>query len=325
MNLHSAFLKAISFYAAHHGTTAPADLKELLPSVERLWKKRKVVIKDVQHLLWIWEQCSTGFGYRIANYGLGKVCLERVSRVERAIDDNDMLEQFEQMVDFLWEKALDAVDGDESQVDFIGTLGVSTIHESLTPFTSFRKGQQRLQDLRGGVIKVKTERLKAAPLEELPAKTPDATNARRTGLLDRIRDKALRQSKLPPPPSKEMLLRQAAAQRVEEVAGVLALLRPASYVGSGLTAEVAAQRKPFGLEMIAQIVRDSLKNPISTQEVELCLELLARTDIAGQWVNFVTVNNIKSVVLKSCADVNPKDIGVKVRELKLDAAPTSES
>ncbi|KAF7592028.1 hypothetical protein BBP40_000751 [Aspergillus hancockii] len=324
VNLHSAFIRAISFHTAHHGASAPADLREFLPTVQRLWKKRKVVVKDVQHLLWIWEQGYTGFGYRIANYGLGKVCLERVRREERSIDDNEMQEQFEQAVDLLWEKALDTVDGDESQVDFVASLGVSTIHESLTPFTSFRKGQQRLQDLKGGVIKVKTERLKAASSEGLPVKTPDATNARRTGLLDRIRDKALRQSKLPPPPSKEVLLRQAAAQRVEEVAGVLALLRPAGYVGSGPTASVTTQRKPFRLEMIAENVQDSLKNPISQREVELCLELLARPDIAGQWVNLVTVNHIKSVVLKSCADVSPKDIGVKARELKLDAAPTSE-
>ncbi|KAE8146449.1 hypothetical protein BDV25DRAFT_162407 [Aspergillus avenaceus] len=327
MNLHSAVLKALTFYAAHHGATTPADLKEFLPSVERLWKKRKVVVKDLQRLLWIWEQCSevTGPSHRLANYGLGKVCLERVSREDLRIDDNELQEQFEQTVELLWEKALDAVDGDESRVDFLETLGVSSIHESLAPFTTFRKGQQRLQDLKYGVIKVKTERLRAAPLNETPAKTPDATNARRTGLLDRIRNKALRQSTLPPPPSKETLLRRAAAQRVEEVVGVLALLRPAGYVGSGPTAMVAAQRKPFRMEMIAQNVQDSLKNPISAQEVEMCVELLARADIAGQWVNLVTVNHIKSVVLKSSADVNPKEIGAKARELKIDANETASA
>ncbi|KAE8349237.1 hypothetical protein BDV28DRAFT_141640 [Aspergillus coremiiformis] len=319
VKLHSAFLKAITFHTAHHGTVVPADLREFLPSVERLWKKRKVVVKDLQRLLWIWEQDSeaTGLDYRIANYGLGKICLEHVRREKWAIHDNELQEQFEKAVDLLWEKALDAVDGDESRADLIGTLGVSAIHESLTPFTSFRKGQQRLQDLKGGVIKVKTEKLKANPVGDSLAKTPDTTNARRTGLLDRIRDKALRQSKLPPPPSKDTLLRRAAVQRVEEVAGVLALLRPAGYVGSGPTAIMAAQRKPFRLEMIVQNVQDSLKNPISGQEVEICLEVLARADIAGQWINLVTVNHIKSVVLKSSADVNPKDIGAKARELQI--------
>ncbi|PIG88255.1 hypothetical protein AARAC_005935 [Aspergillus arachidicola] len=299
IKLHSAFLKAITFHHAHHGTVTPADLREFLPSVERLWKKRKVVVKDVQRLLWIWEQDSeaTGLNYRIANYGLGKICLERVRREQWVIDDNELQEQFEQIVDLLWEKALDAANGDESQVDFIATLGVSSIHESLTPFTNFRKGQQRLQDLKGGVIKMKMEKLKAAPVAE---------------------SKALRQSKLPPPPSKEMLLRRAAVERIEEVAGVLALLRPVGYVGSGPKATVAAQRKPFRLEMIVQNVQDSSKNPISEKEVEICVEVLAQPDIAGQWVDFVTVNHIKSVVLKSCADINLKDIGAKVRELKFE-------
>ncbi|KAE8380014.1 hypothetical protein BDV26DRAFT_258113 [Aspergillus bertholletiae] len=320
IKLHSAVLKAITFHHAHHGAITPADLREFLPSVERLWKKRKVVVKDLQRLLWIWEQDSeaSGLNYRIANYGLGKVCLERVRREQWAIDDNELQEQFEQIVDLLWEKALDAADGDEDRVDFITTLGVSFIHESLTPFTTFRKGQQRLQDLKGGVIKMKTEKLKAAPVEEASGKTLDATNARRTGLLDRIRNKALRQSKLPPPPSKETLLRRAAVERIEEVAGVLALLRPTGYIGSGPTATVAAQRKPFRLEMIVQNVQDSSKNPISGKEVEICVEVLARADIAGQWIDFVTVNHIKSVVLKSSADVNLKDIGAKARELKLD-------
>ncbi|KAA8646089.1 DNA replication factor Cdt1 C-terminal domain-containing protein [Aspergillus tanneri] len=326
LNLHMAFVKALTLHAAHHGIVAPAELHEFLHSIERLWKKRKVVAKDLQRLIWIWEQVAQSTTsaprFRLANYGLGRVCLERMDRTQQVnpVNENELHDQFEQTVELLWEKALDAVGGDENRVDFIATLGVSSIHESLTPFTTFRKGQQRLQDLKGGVIKLKTERLRSTNTQEAEGqvKTPEATNARRMGLLDRIRDKALRQSKLPPPPSKEMILRGAAAQRAEEVAGVLACLRPAGYVGSGPKATVAAQRKPFRLEMIVQNVQDSMRNPISDREVEICLEILSQTDIAGQWVNLVTVNQIKSVVLKSCADVNLKDIGTKVSQLNLE-------
>ncbi|PWY87888.1 DNA mismatch repair protein Msh2 [Aspergillus sclerotioniger CBS 115572] len=328
VNLHSAFLKAVALHAMHNGVTAPADLRELLPTIERLWKKRKVVAKDLQRLLWVLEQESeaTAFpGYRIANYGLGRVCLERVLRDgEERTSESDLQERFEQSVDLLWEKALDAVDGDETRVDFVGTLGVAIIHESLTPFTTFHKGQQRLQDLKGGVIRLKTEKLRADAKEDAPEKPVDATSTRRKGLLDRIKDKQLRQAKLPPPPSKEMLLRRAAAERVEEVAGVLALLRPAGYVGTGAKAVTTAQRTPFRMEMIAQNVRDSVRSPISQQEVEICVEILAREDVAGGWVNLVTVNHMRSVVLKSCADVQPKEIGAKVAQLKIGwDAPTT--
>lgn len=321
LGLHSAFLKALTIHAAHQGSSTPADMREFLYSVERLWKKRKVVVKDIQRLLWVRDQCHADVGpaYRLANYGLGRVCLEKLVREGRKdrVNETESQEKFEETIDLLWEKALDAAGGDEDQVDFVNTLGVAPVHESLTPFTAFRKGQQRLQDLKGGVIKMKTERLRAGPQAATPEKTPEATTARRTGLLDRIRDKALRQSKLPPPPTKEMLLHRAAVQHVEEVAGVLSLLKPAGYVGTGIKALVATRRTPFRMEMIVQNVQDSLRTPISEKEVEVCLEILSRADIAGQWVELVTVNQMKSVVLKSCNDVNTKEIGAKVAALKI--------
>ncbi|KAI9929194.1 hypothetical protein ASPWEDRAFT_36826 [Aspergillus wentii DTO 134E9] len=312
LNLHLAFSKALTIHFAHNGATTPADLREFLPSIERLWRKRKVVVKDLQRLVWISEQGTQTSGptFRLANYGLGKICLERVNRDR--VDENEMQERFEQTVELLWEKAEESDDGRE----FIETLGVSLIHESLTPFSSFRKGQQRLQDLKGGIIRMKTEKLKAEKEDDGSTKKPEATTNRRMGLLDRIKNKELRQSKLPPPPSKDMLLRRAAAERVEEVVGIVACLRPVGYVGTGIKAMLAAQRKPFRLETMVQNIQDSMRNPISAQEVEMCLELLARPDVAGQWVNLVAVNEIKSVVLKSSADVSPKEIGAKVDQIK---------
>ncbi|KAL2854341.1 hypothetical protein BJY01DRAFT_205385 [Aspergillus pseudoustus] len=324
LRLHSAFLKAVTIHAAHRGAAAPADLRDFLPSVERIWKKRKVVVKDLQRLLWIWEkedESATGAMFRLANHGLGRVCLERVVGRTEPIHEPELQTRFEQVVDLLWKKALNLAEGDETVVDFIATLGLTSIQESLTPFTAFRKGQQRLQDLKGGVIKLKMEvlRTEAASDESstAPKKSLDATTTRRQGLLDRIKNKELRQSKLPPPPSKEILLRRAAAERVEEVASVLALLRPVGYMGSGPMARIAAQRTPFCLETIMRNVQDSTRNPISDKEVEACLEILSREDVAGHWINIVVVNQLKSVVLRSCGDVQLKDIGAKVAQLKV--------
>ncbi|KAI9373701.1 hypothetical protein BJX61DRAFT_501615 [Aspergillus egyptiacus] len=323
VKLHSAFLKALTLHAAHRGLAAPADLREFLPSVERIWKKRKVVVKDLQRLLWVWANgCESTEGvFRLANHGLGRVCLEKVTGRLGHIDEKELQAQFEQAVDLIWEKALDAVEGDESRVDFMATLGLAPIQDALAPFTAFRKGQQRLQDLKGGVIKVKMEVLRAESTADetstSPSKIRDATNSRRQGLLDRIKNKELRQAKLPPPPSKETLLLRAAAGRVEEVAGVLALLRPTGYVGSGPTARMAVQRTPFCLETIVQNVQDSTRNPISDKEVEACLEILSREDVAGHWVSIVVVNQLKSVVLRSCGDIQLKEIGAKVSQLKI--------
>lgn len=336
LRLHSSFLKALTLHYAHNGITAGADLREFLRSIERLWKKRKVVVKDLQRLVWIWDQSQPQHGtenatttpkFRLANYGLGRVCLERVIREDERsgrINEAEWQEQFEQTLDLFWEKTLDSApaekDEGEDQVAarFVETLGVSPVHESLTPFTSFRKGQQRLQDLKGGVIRLKTERLRADSKNDCDGAAPkEATTNRRQGLLDRIKNKGLRQSTLPPPPSKEMLLRRAAVDRIEDVASVLASLRPAGYVGSGIKAMLAAQRKPFQIPTVVQHVQDSVRNPVSQQEVEICIDVMARADVAGHWVNYVAVNQTKMVVLKSCADVSPKEIAAKACQMRI--------
>lgn len=326
LKLHSAFLKALTLHSAHNGLIVPVDLREFLQAVGQVWRKRKVVVKDLQRLVWIWEQSHTVKSpFRLANYGLGRVCLER--EWTGRIDEAEWQEQFEQTLDLLWEKTLDSIpnlaDDEEEKVadHFVDTLGLSPVHECLTPLTSFRKGQQRLQDLKGGVIRMKTEKLRAesAKDDDSPAlKTLlDATPNRRKSLLDRIKNKELRQSTLPPPPSNDMLIRRAAVERVEDVANVLASLRPVGYVGSGIKAMLAAQRKPFQIPTIVQHVQDSVRNPISPREVEICIEVMARADIAGNWVNFVTVKAAKMVVLKSCADVSPKELAAKACSMKI--------
>ena len=334
LRLHSSFLKALTLHSAHNGITAGADLREFLRSIERLWKKRKVVVKDLQRLVWIWDQSqpqqdtTTTPRFRLANYGLGRVCLERVIREDERsgrVNEAEWQEQFEQTLDLFWEKTLDstpAEDKDEREdqvaARFVEMLGVSPVHESLTPFTSFRKGQQRLQDLKGGVIRMKTERLRADSKDDSADSAPkEATTNRRQGLLDRIKNKGLRQSTLPPPPSKEMLLRRAAVDRMEDVASVLASLRPAGYVGSGIKAMLAAQRKPFQIPTVVQHVQDSVRNPVSQKEVEICIDVMARADVAGHWVNYVAVNQTKMVVLKSCADVSPKEIAGKACQMRI--------
>ncbi|KAJ5095562.1 hypothetical protein NUU61_004918 [Penicillium alfredii] len=320
LDLHSSFVQALSIHATHNGSNTPADLREFLTSITRIWKKRKVQAKDLQRLVWVWDQSlmARQVSYRLANYGLGKICLERTVQTEE--QPATLQESFEQSLDLQWEKAqesLDGVNAEDRSTFFVETLGLASIHESLTPFSSFQKGQQRLQDLRGGIIRLKTEKMRSE-MEETVAKPLAAPTNRRQGLLDRIKHKELRQSKLPPPPSKKELTRRSAADRVEEVAGILALLRPAGYVGTGIKAMLAAQRKPFKIETMVQLVRDSVRSPIPAEEAEMCLEILAEATVAGHWINIVTVNQMRSVVLKSCKDVSAKEIGTRVAGLKAE-------
>ncbi|KAJ5155991.1 hypothetical protein N7492_008794 [Penicillium capsulatum] len=318
LDLHSAFLQALAVHAAHNGPITPADLRDFLPSVTRIWKRRKVQVKDMQRMLGVWEQSllAKDVSYRLANYGLGKICLEKTNQF--AEPASALQDSFEQALDLLWEQSqetLKAINEDDRPALFLETLGLALIHESLTPWTSFQKGQQRLQDLKGGIIRMKTEQLRAEDTNT-GFKKPAAAPNRRQSLLDRIKNKELRQSKLPPPPSKKEVIRRSAADRVEEIANTLGLLRPAGYVGTGIKAMLAAQRKPFTLETIVEHVRDSARNPIPREEVEACIEILAEPNIAGHWISIVTVNDMRSVVLKSCKDIAVKEIGAKVALMK---------
>ncbi|QSS63559.1 hypothetical protein I7I51_00617 [Histoplasma capsulatum] len=54
-NLHSSFLTALSLNYAHNGRNTSTDLNQLLPCIEKIWKKRKVERKDLQRLLYILE------------------------------------------------------------------------------------------------------------------------------------------------------------------------------------------------------------------------------------------------------------------------------
>ena len=65
-------------------------------------------------------------------------------------------------------------------------------------------------------------------------------------------------------------------------------------------------------------VRDSVRSEIPREEVEMCLEILSDTKVAGDWISMVTVGQMKSVVLKSCKDVSAKDIGARAAQLKAD-------
>jgi hypothetical protein len=317
-------VQALSIHSAHNGPSTPADLREFLPSVTRIWKKRKVQPKDLQRLVWVWERSlkAKDISYRIANYGLGKVCLERAVQIDD--QPSALQDAFEQAFDLLWEQTEDSLKAaaeEDRPALFLETLGLATIHESLAPFSAFQKGQQRLQDLRGGIIRMRTEMM-SSDIKNGGPKTLAVNNNRRQGLLDRIRNKEMVQSKLPPPPTKKELIRKSAAERVEEVAGILALLRPAGYVGTGIKAMLAAQRKPFKLETMVEHVRDSVRNPIPKEEVEMCIELLADARVAGHWINIVTINEMRSVVLKSCKDIATKDIVKKVSQLEGDGDKT---
>ncbi|EGC42275.1 conserved hypothetical protein [Histoplasma capsulatum var. duboisii H88] len=351
-NLHSSFLTALSLHYAHNSRNTSADLNQLLPCIEKIWKKRKVEKKDLQRLLYILESdleisdrekgSNTGPRFRIAKYGIGKFCLELLNtntpnnRFGPPFSEAELNDLFTRNLGRIWRKNLKDPDQKELNVDFLHTIPLAPIHDSSTIFNSLSIGQQRLLDFQRGVLGVKAavdnpESRKCGERAASDARSScgAGTAGRRNGLLQRIQNKQLKQTTLAPPLSKEAILRRSAVDLVEEVVGVLVLLRPSCSIssssllsgGRGSLSPAAtvtpSHKKPYSWNTIIQNIRDSLRCPISNQEVEACLDLLVRPSVAGEWISIVTVNRIKSVVLRSGCDISPQEIGVKVAHLKI--------
>ncbi|KAK2763795.1 hypothetical protein FQN54_009412 [Arachnomyces sp. PD_36] len=323
LSLHSSFLSALAIHYAHNGQSSSADLGALCQHMEKIWKKRKVVIKDVQrlvHVLGLYAEKDTSADFRVADYGKGKICLEQLDRhADRAgfpmpFDEARLSEIFSQNLERLWQDYADETQEDESpKTDFAESIPLAPIHSSVSTFNPLKKGQLRLQDLKAGVVVVKAERENRAKALDSSTLKKDAkaTAGRRMGLLERIKNKESEQAKLPPPPSKDALLRKSATQRIEDVAGVLLQLRPTGSAEMDTSNSAPFRRKPYKLSNVIQNVQDSTRNPISDQEVELCLNIMAQPSVAGDWVSIIAIGKMKSVVLKSGDGVSPQDIAMR--------------
>lgn len=335
VDLTSSFLTALSLHYAHHGSWTPADLRILTPSVERSWGKRKVTTEDIRRILGLMETRSppaedrgttprTTSTLKLSDYGHGKLCIE----ISGASTNRGF------MARPLDEKALNAIflrnltashrswtnenpTGTSNINEFISTLSFSPVHtcpslHSLSPLLA--KGQRRLTDLKAGAILTKKDVLNFHAPSHPNISTPDTdtttartkppcTQTRKSSLLDRIRAKELLQSTLPAPPSRESLDRKAALQRLEEVVPVLKILSTSTTSSSSslsASASTAAEGKKlsFTLPTLVQTLQNSLRNPISKAEADLCVVLLAE-EVAPEWVRLVRCGKVVGVVISA--------------------------
>lgn len=111
-----------------------------------------------------------------------------------------------------------------------------------------------------------------------------ATQSRGTNLLDRILAKQAHTASLPAGPTKEQLERKAALHRIEDIARVLDLLA------------AGRARCSFSMQAMVQQLQQSLRNPISREEVERCLGLMAK-EVTPGFVGLVKNGAMTGVVV----------------------------
>jgi hypothetical protein len=309
ISLHASFLTALSLHYAHHGMSTPVDLKVLMASMERIWGKRKVTVEDIQRLVGLMnhpEEEGDGFtcGFKLKNFGLRKIMLENSTAttqkgfVSKPFDELVLRDDFETSVCRFWKTRRAINEGKPGPSEFLNTLPKASITTCPYAILSASKAQRKLEDLKVGAIKAQEKRMTTSAIAI--KKDINGVNERGKGLLERLKAKEMHQAKLPPPLSKEQLLRRSALQRVEDIAGVLSMLKTSasakSSSGSSSSDVQLSEKSSFGLSSLVQRIKDSAKTPISREEVEMCLQLLAE-ELAVEWVRSLSIGKMRCVVL----------------------------
>ncbi|KAI9759684.1 MAG: hypothetical protein M4579_002161 [Chaenotheca gracillima] len=242
INLHSSFLTALSLHHAHNGVLAPADLRELIPNIERVWKRRAVTLEDVRRILGVLDFVGDDGSIlekkklQLSDYGGGKICVEILVDSDQDIGIGTLVREdafnsrFIQNLKQLrkdWAENRGTskhVQSDDEEVDsFISHLPMAQIR----PCTSVKKasaflanGQKRLQAFRAEGVAMKKENI--APAKAAGTGTGQKFAEKRgNSLLERIRAKQLHQSTLGPALSPAQLAHQAALDRLEEIVPLL--------------------------------------------------------------------------------------------------------
>jgi hypothetical protein len=306
INLHAAFLTALSIHCAHNGTHSPADLRNLCPDVARAWGKRRVTLEDIRRTLGVMNT-NIPEGNRdhrlsrlsLSDYGHGKICIEistgagKTGRIARPVNENVLNEIFVRGLEGAWEKK----DAEMPLQEFVESLPlepITTCPSLIKMSPLLAKGQRRLEDLKAGIIAKETAK----------EKIPETFDGKKLTLLERLRAKQLHQSTLPPPPSKADIARKAALQRIDEVVGVLSILSTSSSVGQ--------QRISFTLPTVLGKLRDSFKTPMSKEEGAACIRLLA-SEIAPEWVKIVRMGKVEALLVNRDERPGEEDIRERVR------------
>ena len=316
VSLHNAFLNALSLHYAHNGTSSPADIRHLIPSIERRWSKRRVCLEDFQRLLGVQQLQSDSKGayhcLSLVDYGRSKICIECDSQSASTFPAEALRNAFSPNL-----RQLNHV---ESELPLA----------PITPFESEdrgpSKGALRLAEIRAGGLKALST-IHSAPKSESQSSSSFKLDSRAASLVDRIRMKEAHAASLPAPPSAEALARRAALMRLEEVIPVLEILSGSSstsiasknlYSSSSSQASLDALMKPslsglgaslgiapstpakvvsFTLGNVIQHLQNSLKHPVSKEEAERCVRLLAK-EVTPRWVGIREVGRVVGITFR---------------------------
>lgn len=302
VRLHSAFLTALGLHYAHNGgSTAPANVKLLLPSITAQWRKRSVTINDLRKMLAIHQ----GSGFVLEDRGKAGTFLSRHSagnstkRAAGFLDEAELTASFETALEKTWQRWCTETKKElQTGRAFIRQLQMVVIvpHEAAEKTAPlFARGQQRLTDLKNSQAAAKAAAEDERSAVKAEERSTAAVQNRGASLLDRVLAKQAHAASLPTGPTKAELERKSALHRIEDVARVLELLA------------AGKPRVSFSMPTVTQQLQQSLRNPISREEVERCLDIMA-AEIMPTFVQMIASGSVKGVVVTKAGKIGFADL-----------------
>jgi hypothetical protein len=325
--LNSAFLTALSLHYAHNGAGRLLDTRTLIESITKVWGKRRVRLDDLQILIAVLHKGRAQKLFCLREQGGNKVFLEYLAgkrqRGSSPVNENALRALFNRNIATLWESFLADNPATTSPHHFLTVLPF----EPLTSSASAKKlgpvrarGQQRLEEVLTPLKQFSLDdaaskpakRAKVAPedappfraaavaaaaaapipiKEDKPAPAPAPTASdRAVSLLARVRAKEAHALLLAPTqhtPAERA--RRAALARAPELLDVLRMLAATSG-GVG--------RASFPLASVVGSVRASLRSPMSREDVEEGVRVLA-AEVAPGAVKMVVFGKVCAVVVEA--------------------------
>jgi hypothetical protein len=305
LSLHASFLTALSLNSAHSGgSTAAIAVKALLPLVTANWRKRSVTIPDIRKILALTQKAGPSFVLEDrARAGIYLVRAEQngsgSERTNNYIDESELNAVFEDCLRKVWNDWSNVTPAEHlTGRAFIRQLPlVDMIQTETSKSTSvlFTRGQQRLADLKAGQAAAKAEAELPQTLVTSIAKDTSGIQNRNTSLLDRILAKQAVASNLPAGPTRTELERKSALHRVEDVTRVLGMLA------------AGHPRASFSMTTMVQHLQQSLRTPITREEVERCLGIMA-AEIMPSFVKIISNGSMHGVVVTNGGKIGFADL-----------------
>ncbi|KAI5210777.1 hypothetical protein AUEXF2481DRAFT_42875 [Aureobasidium subglaciale EXF-2481] len=306
--LFKAFLTSTSLYSTHNGLGTPMYITNLLPHVTRSWKKRAVTERDMLIVLAILGENDT---FELADNGEGSLCIELLDTKNSTtghFNQPEMITLFNTRLDTLWKQWLSSSPTARSDIEGfvsqIPTCQVITSQVAPSNITHITKGAERLQELKAGAIVARAaEATSRKPVVQPRDKSAAAVASRGANLLERILAKQAANLNKADGPSPAHLARLSALDRITDIADVLDVL-------SGGRA-----RASFSTKVLLSNLQNSLRNPLSAEEAEKCLEIMA-AEVTPHFVKIIRAGSVNAVVITRAGKPTPEQLRARIESAR---------